>query len=407
MDNVKFCSNCDAENPREAAFCNQCGKQFSIEPCGKDYCLPVYLDIGAVQTVYNEVIGLASLSQEIERKITSSDDVKKSLSIGGGVKVWVVDAKAEGSREHTEANGADETTKAGYSRTCQALFDDLRKALLKKGLVKQLADADITADELTKLSEYEFVELSAHVYPNPIIRTLSVMTELTALNTLNEKKDLQPRVLSDLQSSHTLPAITQAVVDKETAGDLNGATSEAPKNDNSTSLDVTLKELTDSAPEHLSRICNTLNDAEVKLFVAYLTNLTNPQNENKNDPLSYPVVMTLFKKCARDESMIEISDRQFRILGKVVRNWAGCDSVDLLRGTKYNGLGIYLTLNLVAPYFTSMATQLANKLQKDTPTNLRPLGEGDVLKAQFGWDPINSLTIQPPVLEVLPLALYV
>ncbi|MGZ4881324.1 MAG: DUF6414 family protein [Halobacteriota archaeon] len=411
MDNQKFCSNCDAPNPREAAFCNQCGKQFHMEPCGKDYCLPVYLDMGAVQTVYNEVVGLASLSEEIERKMTSSADVKKSVGIGGGVKVWVVDAKAEGSQEKTDSKGVEETSKAGYVRTCQALFDDLRKALFNKGLVKPLADGDITAEELKKLSEYEFVELSAHVYPNPIIRTLSVMTELTSLSTLNEKKDLQPKVLSDLLHAHTLPAQTQAVVDvadkkAKEANVSHDATSGTSKTDTPASLDVDLKDLKKSAPS-LSRICNTLNDAEVKLFVAYLTNLINPELENVKDPLSYPVVMTLFKKCARDESMIEISDRQFRILGKVVRNWEGKDSVDLLRGTKYNGLGIYLTFNLVAPYFNSMAAQLVKKLQNGTEDKLSALGQKDVLKAQFGWNPLKSLTIQAPALEIVPLALYV
>jgi hypothetical protein len=172
------------------------------------------------------------------------------------------------------------------------------------------------------------------------------------------------------------------------------------KPDNKLSLDEGPNTLADFVPKSLSHICGTLESADVKLFVAYLTNL-------KGGTWRYPVVMTLFKDSARDKSMTEICDRQFRILGKVVRNWKGDDSVDLLRGTKYNGLGNYLNLSFIMPYFAAMATQLKNNLPDTSSNKLKAIEEKDVLEAQFGWNPLEALTIQPPALEIVPLALYV
>jgi len=355
----------------------------------KDCCLPVYLDESAVHTVYNEIIGPLSLSAEIERKIASSVSLKRDITVEGGIEYLIGRVKAGGSQETTDSEETGETSKAAYSRTYQALFNEVRSKLKEEDLLTELADRAITTDDLEKLSEYDFVELSGHVYPNPIVRTLSVITELANLNVNDEVQAAQATVLSDLYSDDALPARAKIFVD-------------ASKSDNKLSLNEDLNTLAEWVPKSLSTICSTLASADVKLFVAYLTNL----QDGTWVPWRYPVVMTLFTGWARDKSMTEISDRQFRILGKVVRNWKGTDSVDLFRGTKYNGLGNYLNLSLIVPYFTAMATKLKNKLPDNAPAQLKDVAEKDVLEAQFGWNPLETLTLEAPVLEIVPLALY-
>ncbi|MGZ7132689.1 MAG: DUF6414 family protein [Halobacteriota archaeon] len=366
------------------------GKEHPGEPDrkpkrAKDCCLPVYLDEGAVHTVYNEVIGPLSLSSEIERKIASSENLRRAMAAEGGIDYMIGRVKAEGSKETTDFKETGETSKAAYSSTYQALFNKVRTKLKEDGLLTELADSDITTDQLGKLQEYEFVELSGHVYPNPIIRTLSVITELTNLNVRDDVQAAQATVFSDLYSANALPPRAKRFLDESNS-------------DNTLSLDESLKTLAELVPKSLTTICRTLATADVKLFVAYLTNL--------KETWSYPVVMTLFTGWARDKSMTEISDRQFRMLGKVVRNWKGEDSVDLFRGTKYNGLGNYLNLSFIVPYFTAMATQLKNKLSDEAEGALKDVAEKDVLEAQFGWNPLETMTIQAPVLEIVPIALY-
>jgi hypothetical protein len=367
---------------------NQPGPMKKIT-CAKDCCLTVYLDEGAVHTVYNEVIGPLTLSAEIERTISSSEGLKRAIAVEGGIEYLIGRVKAEGSQETTASEQVGETSKAAYSRTYQALFNEVRSKLKEDHLLTELADRPITPEELSKLSEYDFVELSGHVYPNPIVRTLSFLTELANLSVKDKVQEAQATVLSDLYTADALPPRAKRFVD-------------ASKPESVVSLDEDQATLAEFVPRSLSTICSTLASAEVKLFVAYLTNL----QDGTWVPWRYPVVMTLFTGWARDKSMTEISDRQFRILGKVVRNWKGPDAVDLFRGTKYNGLGNYINLSLIMPYFTAMATRLKKKMPDEAPDKLKTLEEKDVLEAQFGWNPLESLTIQAPVLEIVPLALY-
>ena len=83
--------------------------------------------------------------------------------------------------------------------------------------------------------------------------------------------------------------------------------------------------------------------------------------------------------------MAELSDREFRLLGKVVRSMPKSDeSVDLLRGTTLSVFGNILE-QLISGFQTGMKSQ--NKL--------------------FDSNLIEETTIKAPVLEIVPIAIYV
>jgi hypothetical protein len=97
----------------------------------------------------------------------------------------------------------------------------------------------------------------------------------------------------------------------------------------------------------------------------------------------YKAVVTLFDDYLRDRSMAEILNREFRVLGKTARHLpiGSSESVDLLASSGVAGFPPELLGQL-----TSSIEQMANTsgMQISRPT----------------------MTVDPPVIEIVPIAIY-
>ncbi|MHB1521368.1 MAG: DUF6414 family protein [Ferrimicrobium sp.] len=103
----------------------------------------------------------------------------------------------------------------------------------------------------------------------------------------------------------------------------------------------------------------------------------------ENEPSKYRAVVTLFDDFLRDRSMAELMNREFRILGKVARHLsAGSQGgVDLLASSGVAGF---------PPEILGELSEMMESLSNE------------------GWAQLHSpsTTINPPVIEIVPIAIY-
>jgi hypothetical protein len=102
-----------------------------------------------------------------------------------------------------------------------------------------------------------------------------------------------------------------------------------------------------------------------------------------NKPPQYRAVVTLFDDFLRDRSMAELLNREFRVLGKVARHIpvGSSETVDLLASSGVAGF---------PPELLSQLSGMMGQLSTDSGAQLQT----------------PSTTIDPPVIEIVPIAIY-
>lgn len=102
-----------------------------------------------------------------------------------------------------------------------------------------------------------------------------------------------------------------------------------------------------------------------------------------NNPSQYRAVVTLFDDFLRDRSMAEILNREFRILGKVARHLpvGSPENVDLLASSGVAGF---------PPEILSQLSGMMDQMSNEGGAQLHS----------------PSTTIDPPVIEIVPIAIY-
>jgi hypothetical protein len=100
-----------------------------------------------------------------------------------------------------------------------------------------------------------------------------------------------------------------------------------------------------------------------------------------NRLLNHKIVVSLFTEYMRDRSGTEVPHGEFRVLGKIVRKVDEGDSIDLIRGSALSGL----SEEILSPFLGAF----------------RELGEKGIKIP-------NIITkVEPPVMQVIPIAIYV
>lgn len=97
----------------------------------------------------------------------------------------------------------------------------------------------------------------------------------------------------------------------------------------------------------------------------------------------YKAVVTLFDDYLRDRSMTEILNREFRVLGKSARHLplGTTESVDLLASSG------------VAGFPPELLGQLTSSIDEMANTSGMQIGR-------------PAMTVDPPVIEIVPIAIY-
>jgi len=127
--------------------------------------------------------------------------------------------------------------------------------------------------------------------------------------------------------------------------------------------------LIDALSNFISSLHSSLEPGDIYTFIVQIA-----------DNSGYKAIVTLFKEYLRDKTMRELINGEFRVLGKVVKN-VDKEPIDLLKGTGFSILGDDFIKQLIDGF-----SQLEEK----------------------GFSiPEIKRKIDPPILQILPIAVYI
>jgi hypothetical protein len=301
----------------------------------RELAIPIYIDTNALLDLLASIEDGFSLVEKVTTRGTSSSgsegQIKGEFGVANVLSLLKIDLGA--SRLTKKDEELTHERESQRYHTYGSLFHKFRHVLFHAGIVNTF---DGTRESWNRIKPSDFVEIRGFFRPNPLVDSLNNFDRLMTIF----------RLSIDLQTQN-------------------------PSAKPSSSQKQELKQF-DQIRKFLDGLRSDINENEIRLFVIGLT-------ENSQ----YQVVTLLFQEYLRDQTMREISHREFRLLGKVVQKLSEekDDSIELLQGT---GLG---TLN--EPLLNQI-TDLMNQMQT----------QGVKL-------PKVVTKIAAPAMQVIPIAIYV
>lgn len=238
--------------------------------------------------------------------------------------------------------GSSETKEAELTHTYGSLLHRLRRYLLEENLV-----ATLSQDAAVPVAVGSFIEFTGVVRPNPFTDSFHRLQRMLRF----------AEVVTSMSQTPT-PSPTG---NKGNRGQNQGRTTPPSK-----------------------------QSSQLKAMEQFFEQLTaDVEREGTstvlidNNPPQYRAVVTLFDDFLRDRSMAELLNREFRVLGKVARHIpvGSSETVDLLASSGVAGFPPEL-LSQLSGMMGQLSTESGAQLQ--TP----------------------STTIDPPVIEIVPIAIY-
>ncbi len=299
---------------------------------------PVYLDNEMMLDLLATAEDGFQLVQEVtgRSELTRSSQLAGEAAAGGGsglLSMLKLDLSLGAKRERGSSEASEVT--ATRTHTYGSLLARLRRFLSETGQVRSLG----TASDLEDLAPGSFVEVSGLLDANPFTgvflqlgRTIDFVTVASALSS--------PDPSTGTKAERTAAAAAA----KEERERVEG-----------------LKDFVESLARDVER-----DGIETVLL--------------RPAELDVTVVATVVTDFLARRTISELVDRQFRVLGKVVRVERS-NQVDLLGQSGVAGLGPGL-LSILIGALDGISTEVAAGLRRPSPT------------------------IEPPVVEVLPVAIY-
>lgn len=290
-----------------------------------DLIVPVYIDTNALLDILASLQDGFFMVEKVTSRTAESGKEERRIGTEFGLPniLSLLKIGISGSKAVGESKESGEEREVERTHTYGSLLYKLRSVLNDKGILLNSKQSNRVWGEA---KPSDFVELSGVFRPNPFTDSFRTLDRLLGL---------------------TL-----------TFSGVSGGTNKQLGE---------MKRLR----EALSGILADVEKEDVRLFLVEL-----------GDGSGYKAVVTLFTEYLRDRSMTEILYREFRLLGKVVRNIrSGTDSIDLLRG---KGLGAFGS-QFLDPIIASFRAAEAQGIKL----------------------PSVETRITAPVLEVIPIAIYV
>jgi hypothetical protein len=303
---------------------------------GLDLIIAIYLDTNALLDILGSIEDGFALVEKVTTQTSTSGTTERSVGTEFGIPniLNLLKISIGASRATKQADESAEVRHLERYHTYGTLLYKLRSNLAELGLLKAIAGADRAWKEVRPS---DFVELRGVFHPNPLVESLGTIDRLLGMALLFSETQMQ------------------------TAGQ--------PKRDRHKIRDEIRQ--SEQLRKLLTSIRSDVEREDVRTFVVELT-----------DSSGYRAVVPLFIEYLRDRSMTELSHKEFRLLGKVVRNLSEEDEViDLLRGTGLGGVSDEVLQELLAA-FKEMEVQGFRLPRVETK-------------------------IMAPALEVVPIAIYV
>ncbi|MGZ7131886.1 MAG: DUF6414 family protein [Halobacteriota archaeon] len=356
--------------------------------------VPVYLDNIALFDVLGTIMRGFSLTEEITTQKGKEETAKTSKGGEFSLAPSFFKIGVEGSKGTELSSKANEQTKQTKMLTPEILFNNLREKLIerceeenheKPFLRNVVNEANrqsleyVNHEEVRKLEPGDFVELRGTLRPSSIVDGLSIMIDAMGLVDTAADKSAQPQ--ADPEAPPTPSTPDQSAADHEALE---------------------------------KKVIKGLDQVESRTFYVDFWGrgdlAAQAQSSGSKNPKYNGAVMNLLTSNARDPTMAELSNRTFRVLGKVIHNVPDKDE-------KYQRPLVHDTR------FDICINRLITAKMKQQECKLHPNAQGcsDIQRylhdinelTSLMYDPdfyhkaVKGINVSPPILEVLPIAIYI
>jgi hypothetical protein len=327
------------------------GKDVSVN---RDLIIPIYIDTNALLDLLASIEGGFSVVEKVTTQSADARGIDRGVKAETGTEFGIPNVLSllklnlGYSADWKRAQEESQKMETERYHTYGSLFYRLREYLYGNSLIKRLGENQNNWDAI---QPSDFVEIHGLFRPNPLANSLEIVDRLAGM----------------FQLLSTGSFVSQPLQ----KGSKGKPVSEEQKN---------LQEQKRAAQQQAKQI------EEIKKFLRGV--LSDLQAENirafvvdLDEPEEYKAIVLLYLSYLRDQTMIEISHREYRLLGKVVRKIeADSDEfVDLLLGTGLGGIG------------REVLEELVNALAQAPGMNL----------------PEIETQIAGPALEIVPIAIFV
>lgn len=288
-----------------------------------DLVVPIYLDTNALLDLLASIEGGFNIVEKITTKESraagSAHEVKAEAGTEFGIPNVLSLLKLalgySGRRSSEKAQESAKETERYY--TYGSLFVRLRDYLSENDLLKVLDDGSTTWEAL---NPSDFVEVRGLFRPNPFATSLGVMDRLLGMSQLFVGMS-RPKTASSAQSSGQGSASQDERRRQQEEKRLGEQAKEQARNQ--------AKQM----EEFRSLIKGVLSDIQNERIRTFVVEF--------GRPVSGKAVALLFLDYLRDQTMTEIANREYRMLGKIVRKieTGSTDRIDMLAGTGLGGIG--------------------------------------------------------------------
>jgi hypothetical protein len=328
-----------------------------------DLVIPVYVDTNALLDL------LAAIEDGfvmVERVSTSRrDSTGQSTELGGEFGIAnvlnMLKIRMRGDRHKEKSAESTDQTDSDRTHTYGSLLHRLRNALEEAGRLRK----PTSSAEAELLGFGDFVELRGIVGANPFTHGLRQALSLVELIET---------------ASPDLPEESTKTRSRSSGGRTTQSNSERQAEEKVAKADDEKREQRQAMKNGVALVRKMTEQVEREGTQTVVLDCTQ---------ISYKAVATLFTANLRDRSMSEIMNREFRILGKITRHLppGDGDRVDLL----------------TASGISALSEPIIDKLSETLP-GVKP-AEGNAESPVKIQRLISK--IDPPVLEIVPIALYV
>jgi len=285
-----------------------------------DLVIPIYVDTNALLDILASIEGGFSIVEKVTSRSADTSGIDRAVKAEAGTEFGVPNVLSllkltlGYSGNWKKAKEEQQEKEVERYHTYGSLFHRLREYLDTNSLVKRLDENSATWDDI---QPSDFVEIHGIFRPNPSANSLEIMERLIRITQIVQ--DMPPSYKKSSDSTKTKMTTEEKQQLKE---------EERKTNEEREKVRNQIKQM-EQMRKFLQSVLSDIQSEKIRIFVVDL-----------KQPVEYKVVALLFVDYLRDQSMKEISYKEFKLLGKVARKLDESDdkSIDLLVGTGFGGI---------------------------------------------------------------------
>lgn len=290
----------------------------------KDLIIPIYIDTNALLDLLASIEGGFSIVEKVTTQTTGTKEISRGVKAETGTEFGIPNVLSllklnlGYSADWKKAEDEDQKRETERYHTYGSLFYRLREYLDSNSMIKRLDD---TKDSLDTVQSSDFVELRGVFRPNPLASSLQIIDRLIGVFEIFGGLSLTPQQGGQVSKKPT----------PEEKKKLQQRRREAQQQ---------IKQVAEIR-KFFQGIVADLQAENIRAFVVDL-----------DTSGSKKAVAILYMDYLRDQTMTEISYKEYRLLGKVVQvvETGSDEPIDLLLGTGLGGIGKETIVELVSSF---------------------------------------------------------